>query len=126
MLIRKIKELDLLEISELFEEFGEGKAEIDLMRIIYNQYTENKDYFYLCAEEDGKIIGSLTGFICYSLFTEFSPFMVLENVIVRNKYRGQGIGKALILKIEEIASHKGCKEIMFVSGIHRKDAHQFL
>ena len=51
--------------------------------------------------------------------------MVLENVIVSNKYRRLGIGKKLIKKAEELAKSKGYCEIMFVSGINRKEAHKF-
>ncbi|MFP4662759.1 MAG: N-acetyltransferase family protein [Halanaerobiales bacterium] len=123
--IRKVNERDLSQISLLFAQFGEGAPDLEQMMDIFNNYKENPDYLYICAEEDGQIVGSITGVRCYHLLTQYSPYMVLETVIVHEEHRGKGIGKKLMLKVEEIARKKACKEIMFVSSAHRKKAHKF-
>jgi len=123
--IREINGRDLSQISTLFSEFDEGTPDLERMMEFYNCYKDNEDYVYLCAEKDGQITGTITGVRCYSLLTQYSPFMVLETVIVSSEYRGMGIGNRLMKRIEEIAKEKGCKEIMFVSSAHRKRAHKF-
>ncbi|TYQ12634.1 UNVERIFIED_CONTAM: Sortase and related acyltransferases [Acetivibrio alkalicellulosi] len=100
--IREIEQKDLKEISVLLSEFEEGMPDLDKMKLIYMNYQQNKDYIYLCAELNNKIVGTLTGVVCHSLFTQFSPFMILENVIVLKEKRGTGIGKALIKRIVSV------------------------
>lgn len=39
--------------------------------------------------------------------------------------RGKNIGKALMNEVEKIGTEKNCYYIMFVSSIHRKNAHRF-
>jgi len=56
---------------------------------------------------------------------ECKPFMVIENVIVKSAWRGRGIGVRLMEAIEETGRQRECYFTMFVSGGHRKEAHQF-
>ncbi|MDQ0088526.1 ribosomal protein S18 acetylase RimI-like enzyme [Paenibacillus anaericanus] len=65
------------------------------------------------------------GIICHDFVGECKPFMVIENVIVSNRARRQGIGKKLMLEIERIAKERDCYYIILVSGEQRKEAHVF-
>ena len=62
--------------------------------------------------------------VCQELFGTCQPFMVIEDVVVLNEYRRQGIAKQLLIKIEEEAQKAGCTMILFVSSKHRKGAHK--
>jgi predicted N-acetyltransferase YhbS len=86
---------------------------------------KNGDYYVLGAKRDQKLAGSIMGIICRDLVGECQPFLVVENVIVSNQFRGQGIGKRLMLEMEKIGRKRDCHYIMFVSGAQRRDAHQF-
>jgi GNAT superfamily N-acetyltransferase len=44
---------------------------------------------------------------------------------VGNQFRGQGIGRALIQKIETVAREMCCIKISVASGVHRIEAHRF-
>lgn len=125
VLIREVKEQDLEGLASLFSEFDQGVPDAGEMKVILRKYSCSEDYVYLCAEKDGKIVGSLTGVVGHSLLTQFSPFMVIEDVIVLCGHRGDGIGRKLMKRIEEIAREKGCRQIMFVSSAFRKEAHKF-
>jgi len=46
-------------------------------------------------------------------------------VIVENAWRGRGIEARLMEEIEGIGRKRECYYTMFVSGVHRKEAHQF-
>ncbi len=120
-----IKCNDLPDLSLLFEELSGKKSDIDKMVNNFKWMEKNEDYFVLGAKYNGKLVGSLMGIICHDLVGECRPFMVIENVIVSNKLRGQGIGKELMFEIEKIAKEKNCYYTMFVSGFQRKDAHKF-
>lgn len=52
----------------------------------------------------------------------------LKNIMViavDEKYRGRGIGKALLLEAESWARQSGCAGIRLVSGFNRVKAHRF-
>lgn len=50
--------------------------------------------------------------------------MVIEDVVVLQEFRRQGIAKQLLIKIEEIARDAKCSMIIFVSSEHRLGAHK--
>jgi Predicted acetyltransferase len=125
IVIQRMERDDLPGLSLLFEELSGKKADIEKMAKSFEWMAKNEDYFVLGAKYDGKLVGSLMGIICHDLVGECKPFIVIENVIVSSEFRGQGIGKKLMLEIEKIGRNKNCYYIMFVSGMQRKAAHQF-
>ncbi len=70
----------------------------------------------------------IVGFCSLSLKNNFWKAGCIGNVdelVVDENYRGQGIGKKLINRIEEIAISNQCKQIELDSSFHRKEAHHF-
>lgn len=112
MIIRKVKKEDAENVSELLCEMKTGKHETPKIKKTVETYGENPDYIYICAEENGKITGVLTGIVCHSLLARFSPFMVLENMVVSEAKQRRSIGKALISEMEKAAKKSNCKEII--------------
>jgi GNAT superfamily N-acetyltransferase len=49
----------------------------------------------------------------------------IGELVVDTEYRGKGVGKKLMQKVEEWAKDKGFSEVRHRSGGHRKEAHQF-
>ena len=123
--ISKIVKSDLQELSSLFFELTGENTDFAKMNSNYEWIDENENYILLGARNDGKLVGSLMGIICRDLVGECRPFMVIENVIVSSGFRGKGIGKKLMIEIEDIAKRNNCYYIMFVSGAQRTDAHAF-
>ena len=62
--IREVQHDDLQNLIGLFLEFGEGKADYNQMVSVFNNYKDNPNYIYLCADMNGNIIGNATGIIC--------------------------------------------------------------
>lgn len=46
----------------------------------------------------------------------------IEDVVVDERYRGQGIGEKLVEKLLEVAREKGLSEVLLFSADHRKAA----
>ena len=61
----------------------------------------------ILAEKDNKAIGFALFFSNYSTFLT-KPGIYLEDIFVLPKYRQQGIGKALFIKVAEIALERDC------------------
>ncbi|UCG26059.1 MAG: GNAT family N-acetyltransferase [Chloroflexota bacterium] len=45
--------------------------------------------------------------------------------VVKDGYRGQGIGSALLARIEQIARDRGCQRMELTSATGRREAHAF-
>ena len=123
MFVRKIKESDLADLNELYFQLSGEEGNLQQMREIFEKVDANKDYYLIGAEEDGKIVGSIMGIVCYDLVANFKAFMTIENVIVHEAYRGKGVARALFNYMEEIAHEKECAYIYLVSGEQRQIAH---
>ncbi|GAB6152916.1 GNAT family N-acetyltransferase [Desulfosporosinus burensis] len=91
----------------------------------FNQFNEHGSHILICAVENNQLIGSVMGVICGELYGECKPFMVLENMIVDNKYRNLGVGKALIFELERMAGDKDCTQIILITESNRIDACKF-
>ncbi len=123
--IKHLRYDDLSDLCKLYDELIGRKTNYTNLVEVYQSIKDNDNYVILGAFYDDGLVGSLMGIICHDLVGECKPFMVIENVIVSNRVRRQGIGKKLMLDIEEIAKERGCYYMIFVSGGHRKEAHSF-
>ena len=113
-------------LAQLYEELSGEKTNLCKMKENFKVMELNPNYILLTAKENNLVVGSVMGIICLDLVRQCRPFMVIENVIVKNDWRGRGIGVKLMEEIERIGRKRECYYTMFVSGVQRKDAHQFL
>ena len=116
---------DLESLAHLFEELSGETTDRCMMKEDFKLIESNPNYVVLTAKEDNLVVGSVMGIICLDLVRQCKPFMVIENVVVNSAWRGRGIGAKLMEEIEEIGQQRECYYTMFVSGGHRKEAHQF-
>jgi len=54
-----------------------------------------------------------------------APYALIENVVTHADWRGQGIGRRLMLSARDRAFAQGCFKIMLLSGSDNKAAHRF-
>ena len=123
--IRPIVESDLPELALLQKELIDEEGNIEKMLELLPTIQKDGNYYLLCARKEGHLIGSLVGIVCHDLFGKCIPFMVVENVIVAQEMRRQGIGTKLMEEIEIIARDRGCRYIMLVSAKERIKAMDF-
>jgi GNAT superfamily N-acetyltransferase len=64
----------------------------------------------LIAEWDSQPAGYAVFFPVYSTF-QGRGALFLEDLFVRNSFRGKGIGKALLARVAKIASEESCKSV---------------
>lgn len=63
----------------------------------------------IIADLDGQPAGYAVFFTCYSTWTGSGLF--LEDLFVREPFRGQGVGKALLCEVAGIAKKEGCRSL---------------
>ena len=125
MKIRKASLEDASGLSSLMEELMGLPSNIAALQHTLKQMISNPAYLLLVAEQDGQLIGTVMGILCYDIYKDCRPFVTIENVIVSQKSRGLGVGKQLFFALEEWAGQQNAAYLMLVSGNERTGAHQF-
>lgn|SRR5262249_27821972 len=112
--IRNAGRADAKLLKELIDEIGAHER----LPVFANEESLAVDGFgprpkfcALIAEVDRSVAGYALFFDCYSSFQGRGIF--LEDVFVRDQFRGKGVGNALLSRIAGIAIEEGCFGIMF-------------
>lgn len=125
MLIEKLKIEDIRSLLELYKELTPFENSLEKSIEIYNDMLQDEQYLIIVAKEGNEIIGSVFGVCCKSIAVGGNPFLVIEDVIIKDKLRGKGIGKKLMNTLEEFAKANHCVYSILVSSDYRKKAHEF-
>jgi GNAT superfamily N-acetyltransferase len=92
------------ELAEYEREPDAAKATEDDIRAA--MFGANPAAFCHVAEHDGEVVGLAVWFLNYSTWTG-KHGIYLEDLFVRPAARGTGLGKALLMKLVEIARNRG-------------------
>ena len=76
------------------------------------------------AELDGNVVGLATAHVIQSLH-KTEVVAMLTVLVVDERVRGKGIGRAMVRKAEEWAIAQGASAISLTSALRRTDAHDF-
>lgn len=126
--IREASAIDLPALLGLYAQLGmdDGqvlpveKAEKILLRI-----SEYPDYRIYLAELDAEAVGTFGLLIMDNLGHMGTPSAVLEDVVVAESCRGEGVGQQMMAYATALCREKGCYKFFFSSNINRTDAHRF-
>lgn len=121
--IRRMTEEDAPAVDELVHQLGypsdPGKTETAIRAVLG---TEVADAFVAVGPE-GNVIGWAHVFIVP--FIESGPNAELGGLVVDEKHRGSGAGRALVERVEAWARERGAVEVSLRTNIVRDGAHKF-
>ncbi len=111
LLIRPATIHDVPLLRTLIRELAEFERELDLCviqesELIRDGFGANPKFRVLIAEWGDQAAGYALFFGYYSSWT--GPGLFLEDLFVREKFRGKGIGKALLASVARIALQENC------------------
>ena len=75
---------------------------------IFKKISLDKNYKIYVTELDSKIVGAATIFIEQKFIHEGGKVGHIEDVVVRKKYQGKGIGQEIVKELVKYAKKKGC------------------
>lgn len=75
---------------------------------IFKKISSDKNYKIYVAEIDSKIVGGATIFFEQKFIHEGGKVGHIEDVAVRKKYQGKGIGQQIVKELTKYAKKKGC------------------
>ncbi|MFV0537738.1 MAG: GNAT family N-acetyltransferase [Dysgonomonas sp.] len=109
VILESIKEDDFEELCSLFLEFATFEKLPELMVNTVKKMRAEKEYFqgFVARENGSEIIGYVTFFHAYYTWTGKSLYM--DDLYVKEKFRGKGIGSKLIKEVISYAKESGCK-----------------
>lgn len=109
--IEPIVETDFEELVSLFREFAIFEKLEEMMVNSVEKMKEEKDFIngFVARDENNNIAGYVTFF--YAYYTWCGKSLYMDDLYVREKYRGQGIGSNLIKRVILEAKKKKCNKM---------------
>ena len=109
--IRPATKDDFGAILELFKEFAHFENLDDRMTNSVERMNAEKEYFncLVAVNNQDEIVGYATYFFSYFTWTGKSLYM--DDLYVKESYRGSGIGTLLINKVISFANANGCHKL---------------
>lgn len=98
---------DLADAARRLEEISASDADKILVAQSGPEVTAVASIHFMAYFHRGELLCKITAFV------------------VKDGYRGQGIGSALLARIEQIARERGCQRMELTSAIGRREAHTF-
>ena len=121
--IRVADSLDVKDIAFLSNQLG-YPCSSDAARKFLNDLNQDPDHAVLVTDsDDHRLVGWVHVFITKRLFMD--PFSEIGGLVVKDGFRGSGIGKSLLAAAEKWAFDQDCREMRVRSNIIRTDAHDF-
>ena len=91
----------------------------------FEEIEADKNNELIIAETAGKVIGTLQITFTPSISFQGGKRATVESVRVDAKYRGQSVGRELMLWAIERAKKENCVAMQLTTNSDRKDAHRF-
>jgi GNAT superfamily N-acetyltransferase len=121
MEIRPLREGDATEVARLLGELGYPQPP-DPERM--TAWDEDPERHALVAESDGHLAGAIALQLCRH-FARPGRFGRIVAMVVDERHRQEGLGRALVEAAVAIARDAGCDEIEVTSGRRRDASHPF-
>ena len=116
--IRMVNNNDLPALQELYLNIADNKVvPLTSEKLkIWEEIIASPDYYILIGEDRGVIITSISMVIIRNITRDFSPYALIENVVVDEKYRRGEYTGLLLDRAVEIAKERGCYKVMITTG----------
>ena len=128
--VRDAEIQDLDAILGLYEQLAEDRAKsmpvaASAAAPILEAIITQRGRALLVADCDGRIAGTADMLVVTNLTHRGMPWAIVENVVVDERQRGRGVGRALMDEIIHRSQDAGCYKIQLLSREHREGAHAF-
>lgn len=109
--IREATESDFPAILSMIKELAEFEKAPEKVTNSVEQMNREKDQFrcFVAETESNEIVGMALWFFAY--YTWVGKSLYLDDLYVKEQYRKNKVGTALLRKIFEVASAEGCQRV---------------
>ena len=92
---------------------------------VFEQIVETAGLHVFVLDHEGAIVATTYLNIVPNLTRSASPYAIVENVVVEESLRGQGLGKEIMAGTLQAAWNAGCYKAMLLTGSRRPSTHAF-
>lgn len=125
MFFRKAEEKDAVILNTFMEDLVHTKGNLEKQKKKI-KLIRNMEQYYLCLACEGEeVLGTAMGILCEDICGQCERFLVIENVYVKDAWRGKGVAEAIFSELECWSKEHNCYYSILVSGNDRKRAHAF-
>jgi GNAT superfamily N-acetyltransferase len=126
--IREAKKSDLEAMLSLYACLDQGDVPgLDAREAerLFDRIGAYPDYSVYVAESGGEVVGVFALLIMDNLAHAGAPSGIVEGVVVHPRWRGQGVGRAMMQFAMERCRKAGCYKLALSSSVERQPAHEF-
>jgi ribosomal protein S18 acetylase RimI-like enzyme len=123
VLIREAEPQDLASIVDLVGQLGYPSDEPAVAQRVERLSADPSSWVYVALEGE-RVVGLAAAHVM-SLLERDDPIARVTAIVVDEGARGPGVGRALLGRLEELASVKGCDRIDLTSRYDREEAAAF-
>jgi GNAT superfamily N-acetyltransferase len=121
--VRRMAETDVEAVNDLVVQLGyptdPGKTQTAIRAVLGSEVADA----FVAEDKDGRVVGWAHVFM--APFIESGPNAELGGLVVDEKHRGSGAGRALVERVEAWAKERGANDLCLRSNIIRGEAHEF-
>lgn len=123
--IREIKADDFSGLITLFTEFATFEKTPEKMINTVDRMTVEQEFFngFVALNDSEEIVGYVTHFFAY--YTWIGKSLYMDDLYVKEEFRGHGIGTELINKVIEYAKTTNCQKVKWQVSEWNKPAIEF-
>lgn len=123
--IREIKADDFTRLISLFTEFATFEKTPEKMTNTVDRMTVEQEFFngFVALNDSEEIVGYVTHFFAY--YTWIGKSLYMDDLYVKEEFRGHGIGTELINKVIEYAKTTNCQKVKWQVSEWNKPAIEF-
>lgn len=128
MQIRPTAKADIPSILSLYaqlEQGGEITLSLPEAAKIFQLIESYPNYHIYIAEQSGEALGTFSLAIMDNLAHLGARSGLIEDVVVDDRHRGQGIGKEMMQYAMEVCRQYDCYKVSLSSNLKRERAHAF-
>jgi GNAT superfamily N-acetyltransferase len=121
--VRRAGSQDAVAIAGLLAELGYPSDPVTVRRRLQPLLARD-DGVVLVAEEQEEVVG-IGSLYLLPLLHEDAPRAIITALVVSERARRRGAGRAIVDQLEAFARARGCRRIIVTTANHRADAHRF-
>ena len=128
IILREAQEADLPAILSLYGQLGQDDGTVLSLgeaTCIFDKLRSYPNYRIHVALADSKIVGTFALLVMDNLAHRGARSAILEDVVVDEGLRGQGVGKKMMAYAGNLCREKQCYKMALNSNRHRVEAHRF-
>jgi GNAT superfamily N-acetyltransferase len=122
MIIRELKLSDIK--NGLLETYKEVWSISEITEETLEEWLKNDNYMIVAENDEDGIIGTCTLHLQKKIIRDGGVAGLIEDVAVRDSYRGKGIGSLLIQNAIELAKKKNCYKLILSCFDERVDFYE--